>query len=129
MSTWIDLKLHYSFKSHIESSFFSAAEGADSSLIRPDVVSREIKTPVYRLDELPESKEIRGKVLVKIDAEGAEPEVLCGFGKFAQDISWISVDVGPERFGQSTREEVKALLQEYGFVTNYFSEWILHGQQ
>lgn len=112
-----------------EGTFFSASEGADSSLIKPDVESREIKMPIYRLEDFAETQEVRGEVLVKMDAEGAEPEVLRGFGKYADAISWISIDVGPERHGQSTRVEVEALLQEYGFITSSYSEWILHGRR
>ena len=112
-----------------EGTFFSASEGADSSLIKPDVTSREIKMPIYRLEDFVEALEIRGGMLVKMDAEGAEPEVLRGFGKYANAISWISIDVGPERHGRSTRMEVEALLQEYGFTTSSYSEWILHGRR
>lgn len=112
-----------------EGTFFSAAEGADSSLIRPIVKSSELKVPIYRLDELAETREIKGNVLVKMDAEGAEPEVLRGFEKFAHRISWISIDVGPERYGRSTREQAKSLLQKMGFKTSLYSEWILHGRR
>lgn len=112
-----------------EGSFFSASEGADSSLIKPDVESCEIKMPIYRFEDFALTQELQGAILVKMDAEGAEPEVLRGFGKYAHAISWISIDVGPERQGQSTKAEVLALLHEYGFVTSFYSEWILHGKR
>ena len=112
-----------------EGTFFSASEGADSSLIKPDVESCEIKMPIYRFEDFAKTYEVQGSLLVKMDAEGAEPEVLRGFGKYAYAISWISIDVGPERQGQSTKVEVEALLHEYGFVTSFYSEWILHGRR
>jgi len=112
-----------------EGTFFSASEGADSSLIKPDVESREIKMPIFRFEDFAETQEVQSAILVKLDAEGAEPEVLRGIGKYAHAISWISIDVGPERHGQSTKVEVEALLHEYGFVTTFHSEWILHGRR
>lgn len=112
-----------------EGTFFSAPEGADSSLIKPDVDSSEINISIYRLEDFAEAEGIGGGVLVKMDAEGAEPEVVRGFGKFADAISWISIDVGPERHGQSTKVEVEELLQEYGFKTSSYSDWILHGRR
>lgn len=112
-----------------EGTFFSASEGADSSLIKPDVESREINMPIYRLEDFAATQGVQGEILVKMDAEGAEPEVLRGFGKYAGAISWISIDVGPERHGQSTKLEVETLLHGYGFKTSSYSEWILHGRR
>jgi FkbM family methyltransferase len=112
-----------------KATFFSASEGADSSLIKPDAESRPIVIPIYRFEDFAATQAVRGGMLVKMDAEGAEPEVLRGFGKYADAISWITIDVGPERQGQSTKVEVEALLHEYGFKTSSYSEWILHGRR
>jgi FkbM family methyltransferase len=108
---------------------YSASGTADSSLIEPDVKNDKIETQVFRLEDIALGETFSGNVLVKMDAEGAEPEVLRGFGKFASEIEWITIDVGPERHGQSTSVEVEGLLREAGFETEHFSEYILHGRK
>jgi FkbM family methyltransferase len=112
-----------------ETTFFSAPHGADSSLIKPTVDSQAILTKVYRLEDFSRTQHFSDGVLVKMDAEGAEPEVLKGFGKFVDLISWISIDVGPERYGNTTKPEVVSLLTDFGFSVSSFSEWILHGKR
>ena len=55
--------------------------------------------------------------MLKIDAEGAEPEILIGANKLLRKIKYISVDVGPERglLQESTANETKEILFNNNF--------------
>ena len=55
--------------------------------------------------------------LLKLEAEGAEPEVLQGALGLLSLVDYISADLGPERGKAeiSTLEEVSNLLEEQGF--------------
>ena len=55
--------------------------------------------------------------MLKIDAEGAEPEVLRGCSKIINNIDFISVDCGAERgMNQTTTfQEVFEILTKYNF--------------
>ncbi|MFZ1816279.1 MAG: FkbM family methyltransferase [Rhizobiaceae bacterium] len=76
-----------------ELEFFVAAETADSSLIRPSNFSQTVKVPVRRLDS-----EVDGPVkLLKLEAEGAEPEIALGMGEKIRNVHYIAADVGFER--------------------------------
>ncbi|MBW7876005.1 MAG: FkbM family methyltransferase [Candidatus Cloacimonetes bacterium] len=73
--------------------FFSSSTGADSSLIQPPTYDEIVRVNVNRLDSL-----ISGKIkLLKIEAEGAEPEVLQGCENLLSEIEYISADLGFER--------------------------------
>jgi FkbM family methyltransferase len=77
-----------------ELDFFVSSQMADSSLIEPPKYDRIIKVPTRRLDGLLLGRRIK---LLKVEAEGAEPEVLYGCEKLLADIDYISADVGFER--------------------------------
>jgi len=109
--------------------FYSAPEGADSSLIEPVLGSTALKVTGSRLDDFFRNKKIAIPVLLKMDAEGAEPEVLKGFGEFSRYICWVAIDVGPERHGESTKNEVAEILIAQGFEITMHTEWILHGRK
>ena len=51
----------------------------------------------------------------KIEAEGAEPEVLYGLKKKLANIRYISLDCGPERNGKTTITEVTNFLKVNNF--------------
>ena len=53
--------------------------------------------------------------LLKIEAEGAEPEVLEGIGE--ADVQQIVISTTPERAGQRPIKEVKKKLNSLGFNT------------
>jgi hypothetical protein len=55
--------------------------------------------------------------LLKVEGEGAEPEILFGAVDFLSRIEFISVDVGPERGIEqaTTRSEVFNFLQDNHF--------------
>jgi hypothetical protein len=51
----------------------------------------------------------------KLDAEGAEPEVIHGFGEIRP--TKVAVDAGPEREGKTTCDTVQKLLESIGYET------------
>ena len=53
--------------------------------------------------------------LLKIEAEGFEPEVLIGFNTLFKKVKYISVDCGPERGGLTTHEECSLILEKAGY--------------
>ena len=75
--------------------FYVSSENADSSFIMPPKYTQKKIMPVLRLDSiLNENSKIK---LVKLEAEGAEPEVLQGFGKLLNKVEYITADLGFER--------------------------------
>lgn len=87
--------------------FFVSTHSADSSLIKHPFTDQILKVEAKRLDEL-EFRKIR---LFKVEAEGAEIEVLMGAEKILKNIDYISADLGPER-GMDQKNTIPA-------VTNY----------
>jgi FkbM family methyltransferase len=73
--------------------FFVSSLNADSSFIEPREFTKKLLVPVERLDNL-ESRHIK---LLKLEAEGAEIEVLKGCEKILKNIDYISADCGFER--------------------------------
>lgn len=76
-----------------ELQFFVSSENADSSLICPAVYSNVITVRTCRLDTLIDKK-IK---LLKLEAEGAEPEVISGCSGLLENIEYIAADLGFER--------------------------------
>ena len=52
---------------------------------------------------------------MKLDAEGGEPEVLLGAPGTLSNGSFVGVDAGRERLGQSTMTERTRILRDSGF--------------
>lgn len=73
--------------------FYISSQGADSSFIKPPTFDEERKIPTARLDGLL-NRRIK---LLKLEAEGAEPEVLQGAEGLLDKIEYISADLGFER--------------------------------
>ena len=93
-----------------ELEFFVSSQGADSSLIEPLSFDDKIKVPVDRLESYVGSK-IK---LLKLEAEGAEPEILEGLGDKLNLVEYVSADLGYERGVQCESTLVP--------VTNYLLE-------
>ena len=95
--------------------FFVSSEGADSSIIRPNFFTNLVKVNVHRLDELLPNRKIK---LLKLEAEGAEPEVLLGCENILGNIEYISADLGFERGVEesSTLAPVVNYLLSHGFT-------------
>lgn len=95
--------------------FYLAESGGDSSLIPRHHGQEFIQVKVVTLDDAMEKVPLI-KVL-KIDAEGAEPEVLRGAEKTLSKTCFVAVDAGFERgeSQSSTIAEVDFLLGKNGF--------------
>jgi FkbM family methyltransferase len=94
--------------------FWVDSKSASSSLIEPPVFTEVITVRSVRLDELELPQRIK---LLKVEGEGAEPEILYGARNILSRVEWISVDVGPERGIEqtSTREDVVNFLSDNNF--------------
>jgi len=86
--------------------FNSLPNSGDSSVfdIQESITSFEVDG--RRLDTVIESIDINGPRILKVEAEGAEPEVLEGAKQILKYIDFITVDCGPER----------GINQEYTFI-------------
>jgi len=98
-----------------EEDFYLKTDSADSSLHKPNGAPIKIKTKIVTLDSFFNNLEIQQPILLKMDAEGHEPEVLLGGIATLKHINWISIDAGLERYGKSTSIEVARILIEQGF--------------
>jgi hypothetical protein len=85
-----------------------SSQMADSSLIEPPSYDEIIKVPTMRLDSLLPDRRIK---LLKLEAEGAEPEAIAGCERILDRIEFVSADLGFERGVDQT--------STLGVVTNY----------
>lgn len=87
----------------------------DNSVINVDGRSRNetITVQGVRLDKLASEIGFDAIDFLKVDAEGAEPEVLEGAKNI--DIRKVAIDCGAERHGESTDNEVADILGDRGF--------------
>ena len=104
-----------------EQKFFISSEEADNSLIEPKNFSNIIYTRTKRLDKILPNTRIK---LLKVDAEGAEIELLEGCEGILNNIKYISIDLGPERGLDSipTFREVIPFLIKKGFTIEKISQ-------
>ena len=70
---------------------------ADSSFVEIADFSKKISTPITTIDDLFQKGELKKIHLLKLEAEGGEPEVLQGAEKSLEHIKYITADLGPER--------------------------------
>lgn len=93
--------------------FFISSQGADSSLIQPSKYDAKIDVPVAMLKEFVKSP----VKMLKLEAEGAEPEILEGLGEKLALVEYISADLGYERGVEcaSTLAPVTNYLLNNGF--------------
>jgi len=98
-----------------ESTLWLKPETADSSLHKSSSNSVEFKVQTRTLDEVFSQINFSRPALLKMDAEGHEPEVLEGGRKTLERIDFVTIDGGLERSGNSTSSEVARILHETGF--------------
>jgi len=95
--------------------FYVNSDFADSSLIEPSKYHEKITVDCKRLDSIIDSNtQIK---LLKLEAEGAEPEILLGCSTILANIHFISADLGFERGvrEESTLPDVCNFLISNGF--------------
>ena len=93
--------------------FYVSSQGADSSLIEPTEYDEKITCKVSRLEKYID-KPIK---CLKLEAEGAEPEILEGLGEKINMVEYIAADLGFERGieAESTLVPVTNYLLARGF--------------
>lgn len=97
--------------------FYSKPDSADSSAIEINDYSEVKRIEAVTLNDFVKAEKIKKVKLLKLEAEGAEPEILQGALKILKHIEYIAVDCGYER-GKSqdaTFNEVNEILVENGF--------------
>jgi len=80
-----------------ELKFYSSTDTADSSLFEPPVPNIVTAVQTTTLEKLMTEMRINHIRLLKLEAEGAEPEILIGAGEALSRIDFIAADLGPER--------------------------------
>ena len=104
--------------------FYVKSEHADSTTIEPLHYEQRIKVPLVTLDDFFKDKGSLAIDLLKLEAEGAEPEVLLGGTELLQRTRYVTVDWGPER-GMSedtTLASVCNILYPLGFEMQELKE-------
>ena len=102
--------------------FYLSDKNADSSALLINEYTKKIKVQTTTLDE--EIKKIQNKIkLIKIEAEGFEPEILEGLSKYINHVEYITVDCGFERgiLKESTLKECFNYLIKNNFKIINFS--------
>lgn len=77
--------------------FYVSETEADSSLIETSNFTNILNVPVIKLEDLIKEYNIKEIKLLKIEAEGYEPEILEGLGKSLKICKYIAIDGGYER--------------------------------
>lgn len=95
--------------------FFLKPESADSSLHKPVGNCIEYSVKASTLDAVLGGEILKKPILLKMDAEGHEPEVLLGASKILSQVNFVAIDAGPERSGRTTANEVSEILIFNGF--------------
>ena len=114
------------WKTETKLEFFLQNSTGDSSLFRPAPQVTSVSVDAIRLDDyldrhLP-NRTIR---LLKLEAEGAEPEVLEGAEAALERIEFIAADVGPERGLEKATtlvDVVNALVERQFRLVSFNSE-------
>jgi FkbM family methyltransferase len=97
-----------------KSNFYLDSMHASSSLLENDKLQSIIVNTIT-LDDYIELNNISFIDLIKIEAEGAEPEILYGFKKNLRKSKYIVIDCTPERYGQSTMNQCQEFLKLNNF--------------
>jgi FkbM family methyltransferase len=107
-------------------SFYVSTSSGDSSLIEPVKYDNIIKVDVVRLDDLLLDLKKKKIKLLKLEAEGFEPEILEGLGSSIKYCEYISVDGGYERGinAEQTLTSITNYLLTNGFeIVDIYFPW------
>ena len=106
--------------------FYVCTENADSSLVEPPSYTEVVDVEVVRLDNLCKELGIKKIKLLKLEAEGYEPEILNGAAGILNSIEYVAVDGGYERDKDSeqTLTRVTNFLLENNFkMADIYFPW------
>lgn len=97
--------------------FFSKPESADSSILEIEGEVHRAMVPATTLDDALDLSGVSGTTILKIEAEGAEPEVLEGAAQALSMVDWVAIDCGFERGKDRTHTfvETNLMLHDHGF--------------
>jgi len=115
------VKVHFSanalWKENTTLRFYHANKTGDSSLLPKDLSAPSELMEVRTLDSIVETLGINQINLLKLEAEGAEPEILDGGIKTLMKTRFVAADLGPERGPDQlpTYFECKSKLEVLGF--------------
>lgn len=97
--------------------FYSAPGKADSSIFLPPGEGVAAFTAQAQTLDAVAARHGLGEIaLFKMDAEGAEPEVLQGATQVLARTRHVAIDTGPERNGEETGEACAEILRASGFT-------------
>ncbi len=85
------------WKEETELVFFHKGETADGSVFEIENYTERTVVPTTTLDNLLRERGAPRVRLLKLEAEGAEPEILTGAEASLENIDFIAADCGPER--------------------------------
>lgn len=96
---------------------FISSDTADTSFIEPNKYTEKRLVQVYKLKDLLNKLDVDCNQieLIKIEAEGFEPEVLAGCLPHLK-VKYYSVNCDPERYGESPIAMVRELLESNGYA-------------
>lgn len=96
----------------------------DSSIIENEDSSNKITIQTLRLDNFINNN-YKNKLIgiLKIEAEGYEPEVVDGCENIYDKIKYITIDCGPERNGETTFKEINDKLVKNNFSLLNFNSY------
>lgn len=98
--------------------FESLVNEASSSLLKPKKKNKDLnikKIKAITLDYFFLKNKIKNVRLIKIEAEGGEPEILEGATQVLKKTDYVSIDCGPERYGKTTFKQVFRILKINNF--------------
>lgn len=97
--------------------FYVNHQDADSSLIEPNEYFDVLKIDTVRLDSFCKSEKIDKIKLLKLEAEGFEPEILAGAAKTLEKVEYVAIDGSYERGKEQeqTFSTQSNILQAAGF--------------
>ena len=97
--------------------FYYKPETGDSSIVKMNNYQESYLIKTVRLDDWILEKKFRGIKLLKLEAEGFEPEIIQGLVNSLKIIEYISADLGPER-GENYENTVPDVINEL-FKNNF----------
>lgn len=98
-----------------KSPFYISDLNADSSLIEPKRYEDVFYIQCITLKKFIIDRKLSSIDFLKVEAEGAELEVIKGLQDYISRVKKIAVDGGPENQGKTTYNEVKEFLEKSGF--------------
>ena len=105
------------WKEESELVFHLGNETGDSSIFPAGNLKKSVRIQTSTLDKVMNQLSIGMIELIKLEAEGAEPEILLGGQETLEKSRYVVADLGPERGAdlEETFESSNRILEQYGF--------------